>query len=135
MSLYFKKIIETDIDLMRAYLHDVLWNFRYHERELIKGGKRRAAAVALLARCNCNFTVEEAKEFYEECNTDDDELTDGDELLKFQIGSMADNHYHEEELRKASEQFTAAKIMIERGRYTEISIDEIYAEVEERLNK
>ena len=112
-----------------------MWNIGYHEQELIKEGKKRASAVALMARCNCEFTLEEARKFYsDECNESEDELTTGDELLKFYIGQLGSGgEHHEWQLRKAHEQFATAKIIIERGKYTEISFDEIQAEVNERL--
>jgi hypothetical protein len=88
----------------------------------------------LIVRCQCDFTFEEALEFYEE-NDDDSRLGDVDQYLKHAIGGLAHaQRFHHPELIKAHKRLAAAMAMIERGKYTEIPVDEIRVETRKRYS-
>lgn len=132
-----KQPVKTDVELMHAILEDAFWNIGYHEHELMQASKQHAAATALLVRCNCTYTLEEAKKFYDdECNQDDDGLDEADDFLKYHIGELAmSGRYHEHELKHAHQKLAAARIMCERGKYTELSLADIRKEAVERLKE
>lgn len=133
-----KREIKTDVDLIRVIIEEAMWNVGYHEQALLKAAKKRAAAQALLARCDCDFTVEEAAEFYEDEDTHEDELKSVEDYLKYNIGWLASGTgHHQYELESAYEILEVGKILLARGKFseTEVSLAEIKAIVDERLAK
>ena len=126
-----------DVELMRAWLHDILWNIAYHEREMKQAALERAAGQILMTRCRCKFTAREAQELADAIDRgNESEPEDTEEIIKRTIGNLLNNSsYHEQSLSQAQEQLDVAKTLMKRGDYSSISIDEISLEEEDRANK
>jgi hypothetical protein len=119
----------NDVDLLRQTLRTAIRGLCYHEEELIAGGRRMAAAKALLVRLQCDFTLEQAFAFFNE-DEDGEDLTTVDDYIKHFIGKLAfDLEYHHRSLAGAEAEVAAARAIIQRGKYTEISFDEVRAQI------
>ena len=115
---------ENEIDFLRGLLTDVFWDIEWHEQELIKERKKRGIAAALLARFDCDFTLKEAREFYNEYGDDEDELEKPDDVLKCWLGGMGMGDYHETSLQAAHAKLGALEALLKRVKFPEISIDD-----------
>jgi hypothetical protein len=132
--LDFKKIASGD-DLMRAIARDVVWDIKYHERELRLAYKGLAFAKTLLDRLDLipQIDLEKARELYAERGEDINEAYTLDEYIAMIAGSAFDGvRYHEQALLEATDKLAALKALLIRTKYT-VDFRAIEQEVEKQL--
>ena len=121
------------IGYVRAHVEDAFWQVGYHEMELVKARRQLALAQELIERGSFNIDVEPAED---RNDLDDRNFENVDQyaqaILDDAEGSV---RHHEEELRAAHNDLALAKIMLGRGNYTEINLDDVQKATAERLKR
>jgi hypothetical protein len=119
---------KDEIDYVRELLRGVLWHIAYHEHAMPKAQAQLEYAKALLQRANIDPKGERAKND-----------KDGDPIIR-NVAQFALNHYddtesglkyHEDGLDKAYRELALVKLLLRRGDYTEIKIEEEQKNVDE----
>jgi hypothetical protein len=130
MMLYSDTPPKDEVALMRQITRHAAWDVVAEEEQLRAAHKVVASAKALLLRGNYLFSLQDAADEYEEQADDPDTA---DEWVKSIVGySLHSVDYHEKSLVRAHAVLAAVKSMLARGNYTEIDLDEISKEMEQR---
>jgi hypothetical protein len=119
--------MKDDVAFIREILQSALWNVRYHEKGLVRAYSDLAFAKEMMKRGDFDESVGAIG--YD--NDDEDAVFDNVE--QFAYSFLGDKkysvEYHEERLKEAQTKVAFAKIMLARGNYTEIDIEEVTEEV------
>ena len=121
--------MKDDVAFIREILQSALWNVRYHEKGLVRAYSDLAFAKEMMKRGDFDESVGAVG--YE----DDVDVEDAvfDNIEQFAYSFFGDKkhsvEYHEEYLKEAQTKLAFAKIMLARGNYTEIDIEEVTEEV------
>lgn len=127
--------VNDDVGLMREMARKAIWDILYHEKKMRNTHRNVGFATAVLVRCGCGFSLEDARELYRD-DEQEEKLTNPDDWIKLKVGSEVDSlAYHETSIAVGHKNLAVIKIMIARGKYTEIDLEKIKKEQEERLNK
>ena len=123
--------MKDDVAFIRDILRSALWDVRYHEGRLPKAYSDLAFAKEMMKRGD--FDENKGVVGYE--NDDDEASFDNIEQFAYSIldhnkGSV---EYHEETLKRAQTKLAFAKIMLARGNYTEIDVEEVVEEVKKEF--
>jgi len=130
----FKDPPKSEVDAMRELVRSAIWTVLYHEGELCKAHVIAACAEVMRVRGNYPFTMAEALKCYDDDN--DNPPKNPEEWAKYTIGEAANGIvWHENALVEAHATLAVTKMMLVRGNYTEIDLDEITKVQKSRLSE
>jgi len=126
-----------EVALVREMLRSALWGIDYHEEGLAHAHERVAVGKALMERLGINISAEDALARYEEEASEDEQDFEGSEDFAIYIyGEVLHGvEWHEGELKQAHELLAAVKMVMQRGNYTEFTIDEVAADVKKEAEE
>lgn len=102
---------------------DAVWTVVYHEKSLMHAPTKRSVAKALLLRCDCDFSLADALDYYDECEGDMANAEGIEGHIKYIIGDLMDDmRYQEDELTKANKMLAIVAALIKRGGYDDIDM-------------
>lgn len=120
------------IAFVRKVASDPFWQIAYHEEKLTTAHSKLRLAKELVERCGFDLDAERADE-------DEDGEAICENVTQFALSILDEAEHsvewHEEGLAQAHRNAAFAKIMLERGNYTEIDIEQIRLEQEQRAKE
>jgi hypothetical protein len=130
-----KPEINDTIAFIREVAAHPLWEVSYHEEMLPLAYKKLRFAKEMIERGG--FDLDGARA---EVTGEDEDANENFENVEQFVLSIYDDaadavDYHEKSLALAHNHLACAKIMLERGNYTEIDFDEVIKEQEEKREK
>ena len=117
------------ISFVRKIVSDAMWGIDYHGEQLAIARKNLRFCEELIRRGD--FDTEATR-----TDADDEDNEDFENVTQFALSLFDDCQssvkWHEKNLVNAHNGFAMARIMLERGNYTEIDLDQVRAEHERR---
>jgi hypothetical protein len=123
--------MENDpISFVRGIVGNAIWDILYHEEQLAKAHKRLRLATELVKRGSFDLEAERA-------DVDDEDEEIFENVTQFALSILDECkrsvEYHESGLAKAHTGLAMATIMLERGNYAEIDIEQVRQEQKNKM--